>query len=382
MQEINLQIPTRAVFGAGALESLGRVARCLDFHRALVVSDRGIVAAGHFARAVALLRGAGVDSVGFHGFTENPDTRAVEAGRAFAASHQVDSIVALGGGSSLDCAKGINFVLTNGGQMQDYRGYGKAALPMLPMIGIPTTAGTGSEAQSYALISDAETHAKMACGDPKAAFRFAILDPQLAATQPARVRAVTGYDAISHAVESWVTTKRNATSDDYAMRAWRLLEPNFERVLATPDDAEANGAMMQGAFYAGAAIENSMLGATHACANPLTARYGTVHGVAIALLLAHVVRWNASLCAERYVELVQTASQHDTPLHPCGSEALAQRLETLAVAGSLHTRLRDANVPREDLPLLAKAAANEWTGQFNPRPFDAAGALEVYECAY
>ena len=137
----------------------------------------------------------------FHDFGANPDTAMVERGRLLAAEAQVDSIVALGGGSSLDCAKGINFVLTNGGNARDYRGYGKATRPMLPMIGVPTTAGTGSEAQSYALISDAETHEKMACGDPGAAFRIALLDPELTVSQPPPVTAIAGYDAISHAVE-------------------------------------------------------------------------------------------------------------------------------------------------------------------------------------
>src|SRR6185369_12939585 len=144
----------------------------------------------------------------------------------------IDSIVAIGGGSSLDCAKGINFVLTNGGSMRDYRGHNKAEKPMLPSIGIPTTAGTGSEAQSYAIISDAETHAKMACGDDKARFRIVILDPVLTVTQPREVTAIAGYDALSHATEAYVTTKRNDDSMSLARDAFRLLEANYERVLA------------------------------------------------------------------------------------------------------------------------------------------------------
>ena len=129
-------------------------------------------------------------------------------------------------------------MLTNGGSMRDYRGYGKATRPMLPMIGIPTTAGTGSEAQSYAIISDAETHAKMACGDPKAAFRVAILDPALTVSQPRAVTAIAGYDAISHAVESFVTTSARRSRDLFAREAWRLLDANYERVLPTPDDLD------------------------------------------------------------------------------------------------------------------------------------------------
>src|SRR5262249_21739975 len=162
----------------------------------------------------------------------------------------IDSFVAWGGGSSLDCAKGINFLLTNGGRIRDYRGYGKAARPMLPMIAVPTTAGTGSEVQSYAIISDSETGAKMACGDPKAVFRSALLDPLLTVTQPRAVTSISGYDAISHAVESRVTLKRNSLSDLLAREAWRLLERNFEGVLRAPDDLEARSAMQLGACYA------------------------------------------------------------------------------------------------------------------------------------
>src|SRR4029450_9260929 len=155
----------------------------------------------------------------------------VEAGSTFAASQRIDSIIALGGGSSLDCAKGINILLTNGGRMRDYHGHGKAQKPMLPMIGIPTTAGTGSEAQTYALISDTETHEKLACGDPKIAFRVALLDPALTVSQPTSVTATSGFDAIAHAVETFVTTKRNPLSESFSRQAWRLLERSYERVL-------------------------------------------------------------------------------------------------------------------------------------------------------
>ena len=166
VRPFDFHLRTRIVFGEGTLGRLGDLARELGFTRTLVVSDPGIVATGQVARAASILESAGIAACTFHDFDANPDTRMVDAGRAAAADARIDSIVALGGGSSLDCAKGINFVLTNGGTMRDYWGSGKAAQPMLPSIGIPTTAGTGSEAQSYAIISDAETHVKMACGDP------------------------------------------------------------------------------------------------------------------------------------------------------------------------------------------------------------------------
>jgi alcohol dehydrogenase len=282
----------------------------------------------------------------------------------------------------MDCAKGINFLLTNGGRMSDYHGYGKATRPMLPMIAIPTTAGTGSEGQTYALISDAETHVKMACGDPKAAFRIALLDPALTVSQPRSITATSGFDAIAHAVETFVTTKRNPLSEIFSREAWRLLEPNYERVLNNPTDLEARGAMQLGAYYAGVAIENSMLGATHACANPLTARYGTAHGAAIAMLLPSVVRWNESIAGEQYRMLLNWSSVAGMSHDVAATEALARRLEQLAEAGGLRNKLRAVGISHADLQDLAIEAAAQWTGTFNPRPFNKEGAIEVYQCAY
>jgi len=416
MRPFDFQLRTRVVFGDGALARLGELARELSFTRALLVADRGIVATGQVERAAALLDAEGVRPFTFHDFDANPDSRMVDAGRAAAASCHADSIVAIGGGSSLDCAKGINFVLTNGGTMRDYRGFGKATRPMLPSIGVPTTAGTGSEAQSYALISDSETHAKMACGDPKAAFRVAILDPALTVTQPREVTAMAGYDAISHAVESYVTSRRSDASDLFARDAWRWLSGNFARVLEAPDDRLARGAMLWGAHEAGVAIEQSMLGATHACANPLTARYGTTHGVAIAVMLPHVVRWNAEVVGDRYAELLvarplstsardhfmrataspkpatnprerrrESPARRESDSASTATEAgeqLASRLEELRHDGRLPSGLRDIGVSRADFAALAADAATQWTGTCNPRPFDAAAALELYERAY
>jgi alcohol dehydrogenase len=365
---LSFDLRTQVLFGESRFTELGALAHSLGFARTLLVSDPGLQSTGYPDQAVALLSEAGIAAYLFQGFSPNPDTEMVEAGRVFAAARGIDSLVALGGGSSLDCAKGINFLLTNGGNMRDYWGFGKAARPMLPMIAIPTTAGTGSEAQSYALISDAATHVKMACGDPKAAFRAAILDPLLTRSQPREVTATAGYDAISHAVESYVTTRRTPASIVFAREAWELLAANFERVIRDPCDLEARGGMLLGAHYAGIAIENSMLGATHACANPLTAHYGTTHGAAIAALLPHVVRWNWTAAESLYRALA-------------GAD-LADRLTEMAAAAGLPGRLRDLGVPQDALPSLADEGAAQWTGRFNPRPFGAAEALEIYWSAY
>jgi alcohol dehydrogenase class IV len=369
---------TRVVYGPGTLSRLGELARELGFRRTLLVSDQGLVGSGYVSAAIRSLEEAGISAIPFHEFGHDPDSDMVARGAAFAREAKVDSLVGLGGGSSMDCAKGIDFLLTNGGTMADYRGYGKTTKPLLPMIGVPTTAGTGSEAQSYALLSDARTHEKMACGDPGAAFRVAVLDPALTLTASRPVTAATGFDAIAHSVESFVSTKATPLSDVFAREAWRRLESNFERVLAQPHDVEARGAMLLGAHLAGLAIECSMLGATHACANPLSARYGTAHGIAIALLLPHVVRWNAGAARSRYAELLTLAGRRARQ----PALALGDRLEELAVAGGLPRKLHAAGVKKEDLPRLAEEAAEQWTGRFNPRPFDASGALELYEAAF
>jgi alcohol dehydrogenase len=375
MQPFEFHARTRVIFGPGEVARIGPLASELG-RRALLVADPGIVATGLAGRVRGLLEAAGLDVWEFEDFGENPDSLMLARGRDVAAPHDVDVIVAVGGGSSLDCAKGINFLLTNGGTIADYKGYGKAAAPMLPMLGVPTTAGTGSEAQSYAVLSDAETHTKMACGAPGAAFRVAILDPELTVTAPPAVTAAAGIDAVSHAVETWVTTRRSPLSDVFAREAWRLLSGAFVRVITTPEDIEARGAMQLGAFYAGLAIEQSMLGATHACANPLTRRYGTVHGVAISLLLPHVVRWNSRVAADRYAELAAVRGETRRP------EMLVARLEDLIAAGGFPSGLSTAGVPERDLPTLAVEAAEQWTGTFNPRKFDVAGALEIYAAAY
>ena len=380
MQSFEFQSNTRLIFGEGAFERLGVLASELGFKRMLLVADKGILACGYVETATSLLSDAGVTVFGFHEFDSNPTSTMIEAGNALAASLDIDSLIGLGGGSSMDTAKAINFLLTGGGTIQDYWGYGKARAQMLPMIGVPTTAGTGSEAQSYALISDSQTHVKMACGDPGAAFRIAILDPRLTVSQPAGITATAGFDAVSHAVETYVTTKRTPASALFSLEAWRLLETNYERVIGNPQDISARGAMQIGAYWAGLAIENSMLGATHACANPLTANYNTEHGVAIGLMLPQVVRWNGTVAGDRYQELLKHCSWMPDCADP--SEALAHRLEHLIAVGGLAKGLKTAGVPEGDLPRLAEEAAGQWTGKFNPRPFGAAEALELYRRAY
>jgi alcohol dehydrogenase len=383
MIPFDYQPRTRIVFGPGKIDSLGALAGELGARRALVVSDPGIVVAGHAERGLASLRSAGITAALFDGVAENPTTDNIDAGVAVARRHDCELIVGLGGGSSMDCAKGINFLLTNGGRMQDYWGVGKATREMLPMIAVPTTAGTGSETQSFALISDSKTHVKMACGDKKASFRVALLDPELTVSQPQRVTALTGIDALAHALETYVTKVRNPVSLAFSREAWLLLGENFARVLKDPKDLGARSGMQLGACFAGLAIENSMLGATHALANPLTTRYDIVHGQAIGLMLPHVIRFNGAEFGEWYRDLLEgTGGANGFPHPDLGVDGLAEFVAAQVRLAGLPSRLGECGVERETLPQLAAEAAKQWTGSFNPRRVTEMELLDLYETAF
>jgi alcohol dehydrogenase len=375
---------TRVIFGLNSVERVGELAVELGARKVLLVTDRGIVSAGHAGRVGRLLEGAGLSVCCFDAVEENPGTRCVDRCLEAARRSKIDTIVGLGGGSSLDTAKGCNFLFTNGGRMEDYRGIGKARRSMLPLIAVPTTGGTGSECQSFALITDEQTHQKMACGDPKAAARIALLDPALTVSQPPRVTACTGIDAIAHAVETAVTRKRTALSLVFSREALRLTLAGLPRALAAPGDIEARGWMLLGAAWAGTAIENSMLGAAHSAANPLTAHFGIVHGHAVGLMLPHVVRFNARepAAAQTYSEMACAAglaSPSETPAE--AAARLAGLLEGILDLAGLPRSLKALGLGAAQIPALALEAAQQWTAQFNPRPATVADFESLYAAA-
>ncbi|MEQ1827210.1 MAG: iron-containing alcohol dehydrogenase [Pirellula sp.] len=392
MQEFDYQLRPRLVFGPKSIDKLGTLAKELGCTRALVVSDSGVVQAGIYSLGKTSLANAGIDVLGFHDLKENPTTAHVRRGVQSAHQFKPDLLIGLGGGSSMDCAKGINFIYSCGGQMRDYWGVGKATGSMLPMIAIPTTSGTGSETQSFALISDEETHVKMACGDPRAACRIAILDPALTLTQPASVTALTGIDAITHALETFVCNKRTPISECYSREAWQLLSRGFPDVLKVGSDVSARGRMQLGACFAGMAIEASMLGAAHALANPLTATLGVSHGQAVGLMMPHVIRFNNPVVKEQYAEFSALIPDTSQAFSSSPSERLASvfvdwmnqaKLVTeLAQLAQWPERLRGkVHETEEFLRGLASSAAKQWTASFNPRPVAEQDMYDLYRAA-
>ena len=301
--------PQQVFFGDGSRKQLGDLASKYG-KKILLVSDPGVSSAGHSHSAKEILQKSGLEVFLFDQSIENPTESSVQDCVQVAKKENIDVIVGLGGGSSMDTAKGCNFILSNGGRMSDYWGVGKAKKGFLPFIAVPTTAGTGSECQSFALISHDESHKKMACGDKKALPLVTILDPELTISQPHSVSASTGVDALAHALESAVTVKRNKKSARHSQLAFNLIQENLPLVLKDPCNLEYRGNVLLGASHAGAAIEQSMLGAAHSMANPLTVSKGVVHGIAVSMALPEIIKFNASRRAEtnfQYAELARNS---------------------------------------------------------------------------
>ena len=368
----------RLYTGAGSLDGLPQIATALGDGVVWLVTDPGLVGHGYSERATSLLESAGFRVICVSEVQENPDSLVVKKLGARLLADRPALIVALGGGSTLDTAKAANLLAFSGGEMADYRGYGKAKGRLLPMVGIPTTTGTGSESQSYAVIEERQSHLKMACGDPQLLFHTVILDPELALSQPRRVAAVSGLDAITHALESHVTLKRSPLSHLYSQEAWKLLSESFPAMVKDQPSLETVARMQWGAYLAGAAIEQSMLGACHASANPLTAHYGLVHGLAVSIMMPAVLRFNSTVADGGYSALARLAGLPG--IRP--ADELARLIETFALSAGLPTRLRDCGVSEGIFPILAEEAFDQWTGKYNPRSVSENEFIELYQSAY
>lgn len=361
---------TRVLYGPGTTASLGALALELGATRVFLVTDEGLVAAGHVKLAEQSLTTSGLQVSRFSDVSANPTDRDMERCRQAAEGFEPDLFVGFGGGSSIDMAKGANLLLACGGEMRDYWGDGKATADLLPLIAVPTTAGTGTEVQRFTLVSDAVTHQKFACGDARLTPCVALLDPALTVSVPRHVTACTGLDAIGHALETAVTTARNERSSAYARAAFLLACSSFGCVLREPTNIDARGDMLRMASLAGLAIEHSMLGAAHALANPLTARFDVVHGHAVALMLPAVVRHNAG---DPTAAAIYAGLARDGGLCPpeaqteAACEALAAHLHSLLIEAELPTTLEACGVSARDCEGLAQDASEQWTAAFNPR---------------
>ncbi len=372
MQAFDFQFPPRLVGGPGSVDRIGYLARDLEGTGALLLTDPECVAAGHAARIVASLEREGVAIVGeleLRGSVLSPYSSAAPVARI----EPHDIVMAVGHDGVLAISRGIGDSSIRDAISGVTSGSVAKVSGRTPIIAVPSLLG------SVATKGCSKHEARTAEPSPtvgRAGFATIVLDAELSAGVSRETIASVTIDAATHALEAWVSTRRTAMSDLCAREAWRLLTGSFLRVLASSDDADAMGAVLLGAFLASTAADHSALGAAHACAAPVTRRYGVPHGTALALLLPDVVRWNSRVVADRYAELAAVRGEARRP------ELLVARLEDLIAAGEFPNRLAAAGVIEGELPVLAVEASADTAGEFNPRKFDVAGALEIYAAAY
>ncbi len=375
----DFQVTTQLVHGPGEVARLPGVVQTLGARSAVLVSDTALLQAGHVQRVEALLQEAGVQVHRFTDTRENPTDGDVQAAaqiiKPWLNVHDDEQpvVIALGGGSVIDTAKGATLLSIVGGTMSVHRGWMRAtdaSLRLPSIVAIPTTAGTGSEVQSYALVREDASKRKMACGLPGLCPKAAILDAELTLTCPPTTSALAGLDALTHAVETAVCTARHDFSLALSQRAFGLIQRALPRVLVHPDDLAARHDMLMGSCLAGLAIEHAMLGAAHALANPLSALFDVTHGRAVGLMLPAVIRFNAgdATTAAGYGEL--------WPGHDAAG--LAQWVEEMLTLTGQPRSLQVVGVKESDLPALTEQALEQWTLQFNPRRMGRDEVMQAY----
>lgn len=374
--------PTKIIFGEGSIKEIGIEVEALGGTRAVVVTDRGVVEAGLAGEVEEAL---GRKHVGtFDGAVQDSGFHIVNEGAKFAREAGADTIVSVGGGSSIDTAKGISILLKEGGQMQDYSGFQLLSRPQTPHIAVPTTAGTGSEVTYAAVVKDWENNEKILFCDNHIIPRVAILDPLLTAGLPPPLTASTGIDALTHAIEALHALQAEPIADAMALQAIRLITAYLPRCVANGDDLFARGQQQIAALMAGVAFSNAQLGLVHAMAHSLGALFNVPHGLANSLLLPHVMLYNLESCAERYLLVAEAMGLATAGLDEEGAARLAvNAVQELTRKIGLPQRLREAGVPEEGLAEAAELSLSDGSIIYNPRPvFEADEVLALFREAW
>ena len=369
-------IPSTNLIGAGCLADALERLRGYGFKRALLVTGHHAHLDALRARMVERLGALGMSCVVYSGVKPNPDTQNVEQGLALLREHDCDVVISLGGGSPHDCAKGIALVATNGGRIQDYEGLDRSAKPQLPLVAINTTAGTASEMTRFCIITDESRHVKMAIVDQHTTPIFSVNDPELMLDMPADLTAATGMDALTHAIEAYVSIAATPITDACALKAVSLIGQYLRRAVADGHDLEAREQMVYAQFLAGMAFNNASLGYVHAMAHQLGGMYDLPHGVCNAVLLPHVQAFNASVASARLsdVALALGASVADA------ASALTA-IRVLAADVGIPAGLAQLGVKVEDIPLLAQNALKDACGLTNPLAANQDQIMAIFRAA-
>jgi alcohol dehydrogenase class IV len=381
-----VSLPRFMAIGGGALNELPEMLARIGVRRPLVVADPYMASSGVLARVTGLLDAAGISNEAFADTVPDPTTDVVEAGTAILARGGFDGLVALGGGSPIDTAKAMAILAANGGRMRDYKVPNPIPKPGLPLIAIPTTAGTGSEVTRFTVITDTETDEKMLIAGLAVTPTAAIVDYELTLTAPLRLTADTGVDALTHAIEAYVSRKANPFSDGMAVSAMRLISRHIRTVAAEPGNRPAREAMMLGATQAGMAFSNASVALVHGMSRPIGAFFHVPHGLSNAMLLPEITAFSAPAALRRYAECAHAMDLAD-PAE--GDQASVARL-----IDGLRALNRDLDVPTparygidraryaELMPTMARQALASGSPGNNPRVPSEAEIVELYERCY
>ncbi|HEX7264042.1 MAG TPA: iron-containing alcohol dehydrogenase [Candidatus Dormibacteraeota bacterium] len=369
-----IYLPPLVVFGRGALEQVGMRTRSYGT-RALIVTDRGLVASGLVDRVTGGLNATGVESIVFAGVEPNPTVPQVEAGLNAGAGREVDVVVSVGGGSAHDCAKMVALVAANGGQVRDYEGSDRARGPGLPLVAVNTTAGTGADVSRFAVITDTERKVKMVIADRRVMPAVAINDPLTTVGMPKAVTMASGLDALTHSIEAYVSTLASDLSDVMALRGVELATKHLVRAVDAGYDIDAREGMMLGSLYAGLAINSALVGATHALAHALGALLDLPHGVCNGILLPHVCAANYAARKPRYDRLAAIIGGSTD------GKRLPQLLRRIGDRVGLPRGLAALGVNKSHISALTERALADMTMSTNPRQLSGAEVSAVYERA-
>ncbi|RTR37512.1 L-threonine dehydrogenase [Shewanella canadensis] len=361
-------IPSVNVLGQNAVdEAIGDI-KTLGFKRALIVTDKPLVEIGLVGQVADKLGTAGIEVIIFDGVQPNPTTGNVVAGLELLKANDCDFVVSLGGGSPHDCAKGIALVATNGGSIKDYEGLDVSAKPQLPLVAINTTAGTASEMTRFCIITDEDRHIKMAIVDKHTTPILSVNDPELMLAKPAGLTAATGMDALTHAVEAYVSIAANPITDACAIKAIELIKANLAEAVDNGQNIDARDQMAYAQFLAGMAFNNASLGYVHAMAHQLGGFYDLPHGVCNALLLPHVQEYNAQVAAPRLKDVAKAMGVDVSAMDDAqGAKAAIDAIKALSVAVKIPENLTKLGVKAEDIPTLADNALKDACGFTNPK---------------
>ena len=372
-------MPSNNILGQGALaEGLTQIAQ-LGFKKALLVTDAPLVQMGMAQQVADRLAEKGIEYVIFDGVKPNPTVGNVNAGLEQLNKAQADFIISLGGGSVHDCAKGIALVASNGGKIEDYEGLNQSKKPQMTLIAINTTAGTASEMTRFTIITDESRHVKMAIVDSNVTPFLSINDSELMEGMPAGLTAATGMDALTHAVEAYVSTIASPITDACALKAIALVARYLPTAVREPNNKEAREQMAYAQFLAGMAFNNASLGYVHAMAHQLGGFYDLPHGVCNALLLPHVEAFNMSVASERLNEVGQVLGANNSDLQ--GLDVIAA-IKKLADIVGIPKSLEELGVKREDFDTLADNALKDVCGLTNPVQASHAEIVGIFESAF